>query len=84
MSDHRFGKWLETLLSQDLSVGTEEFRETLLEDCIEAVVTSGKTIELDDDELQSLAAAGDMLDSSRTSPTEAMQRLQRRPIRLHR
>ena len=72
MGDHRFDEWLETLLSQDLSAGTEKFRETLLEDCIEAIVTSGKAIELDDGELQSLAAAGDMLSSARTSPMGAM------------
>ena len=59
MGDHEFEKWLEGLLSQDLSAGTEDFREGLLNQCLESL-GAGQTIELDDSDLELLAAAGDV------------------------
>ena len=50
---------IEGLLAQDLSAGTEAFREELLERCLaelDRAQTDG--VELADDELEMLAAAG--------------------------
>jgi len=49
---------LRRILSQDLSVGTEAFRDALLARCLD-VLAAGDGADLGDDELELLAAAGD-------------------------
>ena len=50
---------IERILSQDLSAGTEAFRENLLERCLSALGQADSDgVELDDSEFEMLAAAG--------------------------
>ena len=49
---------IRSILRQDLSKGTEKFRDALLARCL-AVLDSGDGIELGDFELEMLAAAGE-------------------------
>ena len=51
-------KELERLLKLDLSVGTEAFRDELLARCLSELHDHGR--ELDDSELEMLAAAGNI------------------------
>ena len=51
---------LRRILSQDLSVGTEAFRDALLARCLQVLGEDGAATELCDEELELLAAAGDM------------------------
>lgn len=55
--DERTVKWL---LEQDLSVGTDEFRDKLLSKCLDVLCAEDSVIELDDADLDMLAAAGDI------------------------
>lgn len=48
------------ILKQDLSVGTEAFRDNLLARCIAVLGTDDYAIELDDADLELLSAAGDI------------------------
>ena len=50
---------IERILRQDLSKGTDEFRDELLSRCL-AVLGSQDGVELDDSDLELLAAAGDL------------------------
>ena len=50
---------LEQLLSQDLSAGTDEFRDALLARCLAVLNADSYGHEIDDDALDLLAAAGD-------------------------
>ena len=59
MEDCGFEGRLEGLLSQDVSAGTEAFRDALLERCLSALDADGGEAELDDGALELLAAAGD-------------------------
>ncbi len=58
MDDGGFEQRLGELLSQDLSAGTEAFRESLLGRCLGAL--GGGARGLSDDELEMLSAAGDV------------------------
>ena len=50
---------IRRILGQDLSVGTEAFRDSLLKRCLSVLDSSVEDgVELDDDELELLAAAG--------------------------
>ena len=51
---------IEQLLSQDLSAGTEAFREELLARCLAVLECNDVGMALEDDELEMLAAAGDL------------------------
>lgn len=51
---------LRRIVSQDFSVGTEAFRDALLARCLEVLGEDGAAAELGDEELELLAAAGDM------------------------
>ena len=53
-------KEITRLLSQDLSEGTEAFRDALLARCLDALDAESQSQELDDDQLELLAAAGDV------------------------
>jgi hypothetical protein len=59
MDDGGFEQRLGELLSQDLSAGTEAFRESLLGRCLGALGGGGAR-GLSDDELEMLSAAGDV------------------------
>ena len=50
---------IERILGQDLSIGTESFRESLLERCLSVLGQEAQDgMELEDDEIEMLAAAG--------------------------
>lgn len=60
MDDREFELMLSRLLRHCISVGTETFRDTLLARCL-AVLNAGDEPSLvDDEDLELLAAAGDM------------------------
>lgn len=67
MDGREFEQQLEKLLSQDLSVGTEAFRDNLLERCL-GVLDSDEGMEIDDSALELLAAAGDFSSMSGGRP----------------
>ena len=48
------------VLQQDLSKGTEAFRDALLRRCLDVLDSDNDGRSLDDDELEMLAAAGDL------------------------
>ena len=60
MKENAFEQRLNGLFSQDLSVGTEGFRDALLKRCLAVLDDSGKMVELDDETLELLSAAGDV------------------------
>ena len=66
MNDREIEKMLGTLLAQDLSSGTEAFRDALLERCLDVLNSDSEVTVLSDDDLEMLAAAGD--------PTAFMER----------
>lgn len=68
MNDRDIDELLTELLAQDLSAGTEEFREALLARCL-AIVNAGGSAQLDDANLELIAAAGNMV-----APEDAMPR----------
>ena len=51
---------IERILGKDLSVGTDAFREKLLGKCLESIESLDEGVELGDDVLDMLAAAGDL------------------------
>ena len=58
MDAQELERLLERLMKQDFSVGTEAFRDALLERCL-AVLDSGEEVAcLDDETLEMLSAAG--------------------------
>ena len=57
MDNTEFEAKLERLMKQDFSVGTDAFREDLLSRCL-AVLGEDGGVELSDDDLDMLAAAG--------------------------
>ena len=61
MNNREFERFFERLMKQDLSVGTETFREELLARCLDALNTGDdeRCRMLDDSELELLSAAGD-------------------------
>ena len=59
MGDRKFEQKIERLWKQDLSAGTDSFRETLLERCKSVLNADDECALLDDAELELLAAAGD-------------------------
>ena len=60
MNEHE----IERILGQDFSAGTETFRDTLLERCLELLARQEDGIELDDGDIEMLAAAGVPFDDS--------------------
>ena len=61
VDDRQFEQMLTRLLRADVSAGTEAFRDALLARCLGALDAGpeGGAAELDDAELEMLAAAGD-------------------------
>ena len=71
------GNNIERLLAQDLSKGSERFRDALLRECLAVLgadggnptaEAEGSGEEVDDDCLDMLAAAGDRLDMAQMRP----------------
>lgn len=58
MNDYELEKKLTQLMGQDFSAGTEAFRDTLLSRCLAELGADDKGVEVDDDDLDMLAAAG--------------------------
>ena len=74
MNASEFEQLLMRLMRQDLSVGTETFRDELLARCMDALNTNEATAfdegtELSDAELDLLAAAGDIYLSAKPGLT---------------
>lgn len=65
MDEREFGEMLQRLLEQDLSIGTEGFRDKLLARCLDVLGADSQALdgvfcdELTDAELELLAAGGD-------------------------
>ena len=59
MDDQEFEQMLGRLMKQDFSIGTEKFRDALLERCLVVLDDDKEVAELDDSALELLAAAGD-------------------------
>lgn len=59
MIDKNFEQRLEQLMSQDLSIGTEKFRDGLLAQCLSIIQSDRSGSDLNDDFLELLSAAGD-------------------------
>jgi hypothetical protein len=57
-----FERTLERLMRQDFSAGTEEFRDALLQRCLEVLDEGEAGMPLDDDALEQLSAAGSISD----------------------
>ena len=58
MDDQKFEQVLGRLLNQDLSVGTEEFRDALLERCLIVLDADDEGACIDDSTMELLSAAG--------------------------
>lgn len=58
MEDREFEQMLGRLMKQDFSKGTEEFRDALLERCLTVLDEDEEIAEIDDADLELLAAAG--------------------------
>lgn len=67
MEEREFERMLEGLMSSDCSKGTEAFRDALLERCLTVLGEDTECVELDDEDLDMLAAAGDVYASSTTT-----------------
>ena len=59
MVDREFEQMLGRLMKQDFSIGTEKFRDALLERCLAVLDNDEEVAELDDSVLELLAAAGE-------------------------
>lgn len=59
MNDREFEHMLERLVKQDFSAGTEAFRDALLDRCLDVLDADSDGVQLNDDDLDLLAAAGD-------------------------
>ncbi|MBR1829068.1 MAG: hypothetical protein IJ781_06100 [Atopobiaceae bacterium] len=68
MDEHEFEEMLGQVLGQDLSIGTEAFRDTLLERCLDELEADEEGVALDDADLDMLAAAGDLFASDQDDP----------------
>lgn len=60
MTDSEFEQMLPQLMQQDASLGTEAFRDGLLTRCLAVLNAEDEGLELEDDALDLLAAAGDL------------------------
>ena len=60
MNDREFEAMLQRLIEQDLSAETDAFREALLARCLAVLDTGDEGLELPDDEIELLAAAGNV------------------------
>lgn len=69
MNDRDFEILLKKLLAQDLSAGTEAFRDALLDRCLD-VLCEDDGLEVSDDDLELLAAAGDPFAAGSLSATD--------------
>ncbi len=63
MNEHEFEQKVEQLMKLDFSAGTEAFRDELLGRCLAVLGNENEIKELDDDQLDMLAAAGDFRSS---------------------
>ena len=59
MDEREFERMVQRAMKQDLSAGTEAFRDALLARCLEELDADDEARCLDDDDLDMLAAAGD-------------------------
>ena len=59
MDEREFEQMIERLMKLDFSIGTEAFRDDLLSRCLAVLASDGECREVDDAELELLAAAGD-------------------------
>lgn len=75
MSTEDFERMLERLMKEDMPAGNESFREELLERCLAVLSADDEGSPVDDDELDFLAAAGDLTaaPSDRQEPTRHNQ-----------
>jgi len=58
VEEREFEQMLERMMQQDLSAGTQGFRDALLERCIATLHANDEGMPLDDADLEMLAAAG--------------------------
>ena len=63
MNEREFDQMLVQMLGQDFSVGTERFRDNLLERCLEELGNDSEGLPLADEDLDMLAAAGNIFES---------------------
>ena len=68
MDGLEFDRMIGRLMGQDLSAGTEEFREKLLARCLAELNADDGIAEVPDDDLELLAAAGDVFASDLPKP----------------
>ena len=74
MTDREIEQMLGETLKQDCSIGTEAFRDELLTRCLEVFAEKEESVELGDDELEMLAAAGDLASLGLNPPEMGMYR----------
>ena len=60
MDEQEFERYLERLMKQDFSKGTEAFRDELLARCLAVLKSDDGAMPLDDSDIELLAAAGGM------------------------
>lgn len=58
MDDREFERALERLMKQDLSAGTDAFRDSLLNRCLAVLDKDNDGVPIEDSHLELLAAAG--------------------------
>lgn len=66
MGDRKFEQLVERLMKLDFSIGTEAFRDALLQRCLAVLDADESGKRLDDADLELLSAAGD--DTSYRAP----------------
>lgn len=58
MNDREFEQKITELMSQNFSAGTDAFRDNLLKRCLAELESKPDAVELDDEDLDMLSAAG--------------------------
>ena len=58
MGDEEFEEMVERLMKKDYSVGTEAFRDKLLQQCLDVLCEEDDAMLIEDQDLELLAAAG--------------------------
>lgn len=71
MEERELANMLERVLGQGLPEGVEEFRDDLLARCLDAIDDKVVAFELADDDLEMLAAAGDLASLGELPPLGA-------------
>lgn len=79
MEEQELDTMLKRLLQQDLSAGTEVFRDELLARCLDVLDADDGVDEIDDSLLDMLAAAGDVYSAQGEDPDALAQRHGRGP-----